>query len=780
MRIKAAIVLVLFASAVSAQTIPVEDRFYQAIRQNDLSALQSLVREHGIDTKGSQGQTPLMLAAAFGSADAVRVLIASGADVKMASPAGVTAVHWAVTDIGKTRTLIDAGADVHAVTQLGRTPLIIAAAAHDSSDVVRLLLSKGANVNAADNTGVTPLIAAANADNLEVATMLLAHGADVHSKARTGQPSTALMGAAVNGNAKLVTALLARKPDLTVVSADRTVTGKHGPVRFGGLTALHAAITGGNRDVVEMLLKAGVPVDARDVRGMTPLMWAIGTDRPASRIVSLLLAHQADATLISPDGESARDWARKFNNPAVLTHLKLLPAAASAPALPSLSPVRSSAMEAVARSLPIQRAASATVMTSGGCPACHAQPLTTMVLETARARWPSLSPDVESAQVPFLLNAFSPQMLQLAEGGGMPDALVYATMAMATQQMPSNRSTDALVRYLAAKQRAAGNWKGVGGTRAPMQDGDFSRTAMAIRALTVYGTPALAHDYQEHVSRAAGWLSRQTPLTTEDRVMQLLGLHWADAHAGVRRARVNELLTLQREDGGWSQTPYLASDAYATGQVLYVLRELGVPAADATMQRGVAFLLRTQRDDGSWFVKSRAMKIQPYFESGFPYGHDQWISHAGTAWATLGLASAALDEPATDPFVGTFTLNAAKSTMSGVPAVVEGTLIITEDGANLVMTPSFRTTDGPVRAGRLVVPKAGGIVRAPEGEVAYDSSIVTRVNPNTIQVVTTLQGKEGVRVQLTLSPDGKTLSRSIKGTNPQGQPLEGLSVLERQ
>ncbi len=72
MRIKAAIGLVLFASVVSAQTIPVEDRFYQAIRHNDLPALQSLVREQGVDTKGSQGQTPLMLAAAFGSAEAVR------------------------------------------------------------------------------------------------------------------------------------------------------------------------------------------------------------------------------------------------------------------------------------------------------------------------------------------------------------------------------------------------------------------------------------------------------------------------------------------------------------------------------------------------------------------------------------------------------------------------------------------------------------------------------------------------------------------------------------
>ena len=539
MRMKAAIVLVLFASVASAQTVPVEDRFYQAIRHNELPALQSLVREHGVDTKGAQGQTPLMLAAAFGSADAVRALIASGADVRAASPAGVTALHWAVTDIAKTRMLLDSGADVNAVSQLGRTPLIIAAAAHDSGDVVRLLLSKGANVNASDTTGITALIAAASADNFDVATMLLAHGADVHAKARAGEPSTALMNAAVNGNARLVAALLARKPDLAVVSADTSLTGRRGPVMFGRLTALHAAITGRNPDVVEMLLKAGAQVDAKDVRGMTPLMWAIGTDRPASRIVSLLLAHGADTALISPDGESALDWARKFNNPTVLTHLKLLPAAASAPALPSPRPGRSSAMEAVARSVPMQRAASEAV-TSAGCPACHAQPLTTMVIETARARWPSFPADVEPAPV-FLLNAVESRILQLAGAGGLPDSTLYMTMAMATQRMPSSRATDAFVRYLAAKQRTAGNWKGVGGTRAPMQDGDFSRTAMAIRALTVYGTPARAREYQERVSRAAGWLATQTPLTTEDRVMQLLGLHWADRHAGARRTRVDEL-----------------------------------------------------------------------------------------------------------------------------------------------------------------------------------------------------------------------------------------------
>jgi hypothetical protein len=101
---------------------------------------------------------------------------------------------------------------------------------------------------------------------------------------------------------------------------------------------------------------------------------------------------------------------------------------------------------------------------------------------------------------------------------------------------------------------------------------------------------------------------------------------------------VRELLAEQRPDGGWGQTPYLGSDAYATGQALYTLRELGVPAADAALQRGAAFLRRTQAPDGSWHVTNRAMKVQPYFDGGFPYDHDQWISQAATAWAVIGLA----------------------------------------------------------------------------------------------------------------------------------------------
>jgi hypothetical protein len=51
--------------------------------------------------------------------------------------------------------------------------------------------------------------------------------------------------------------------------------------------------------------------------------------------------------------------------------------------------------------------------------------------------------------------------------------------------------------------------------------------------------------------------------------------------------------------------------------------------------------VRSQQEDGTWHVATRALGFQPYFESGFPHGHDQWISQAGTALAAIALTFAA-------------------------------------------------------------------------------------------------------------------------------------------
>jgi hypothetical protein len=67
-------------------------------------------------------------------------------------------------------------------------------------------------------------------------------------------------------------------------------------------------------------------------------------------------------------------------------------------------------------------------------------------------------------------------------------------------------------------------------------------------------------------------------------------------------------------------------------------RRFLLTASVADTQDEVFKLLRTQLEDGTWFVRSRAFGFQRYFDAGFPHGTDQFISAAATAWATIALA----------------------------------------------------------------------------------------------------------------------------------------------
>jgi hypothetical protein len=159
--------------------------------------------------------------------------------------------------------------------------------------------------------------------------------------------------------------------------------------------------------------------------------------------------------------------------------------------------------------------------------------------------------------------------------------------------------------------------------------------------LKAYAPPGRAADINERIARATSWLVAETPKTTEDRNMKLLGLLWAGRSAADRAPLVKQILAKQRADGGWAQTDHLQSDAYATGVSLFALAEAGgILPEHAAYKKGTAYLLSSQRPDGSWYVKSRAVKFQPYFDGGFPYEHDQWISEMATGWATAALTLA--------------------------------------------------------------------------------------------------------------------------------------------
>jgi ankyrin repeat protein len=644
--VKRLLVFLLVSASVSAQEPTPFERFYQAVRSDDLVSLRQLIGQFGVGARDTAGQTPLMVAVAFGSIEAVQLLLNAGADAKAATPSGVTALHWSRGDTAKIRLLLDHGADVNARSQLGRTPLIVAASSTGGMEAVRLLLAKGAEVNAADNSGATALMEATTANQEQIVRVLLERGADVNTK-HTGVPGVAsLLGsplstAALNGNAGLVRLFLSRGARVDAISPANNVV-KNGPIAFGNVTALHMAAAGGSLEAARILLDAGATVNARDIRGITPLTFAVATDRPQPALIRLLVERGADPTLRSHAGESAADWARRYNNPIVLSELGLKPVV-NAVASHAPEPV-SAPRVAIERSLGVLRTASNRMLATGGCVACHAQPVTGLAIEFARARDVSAAPpEQESIEIKALMSAAAATMLQGVSTPGLPDGALYNAVMLDGLHVPPGVSTDALVHALIAKQRPDGSWGRIGQPRPPIQDGGFSRTALAIRAMNVYGTPARRSEVEARIARAAQWIARETPLTTEDRVMQLLGLRWAGVQSDLVDRRIAELIRLQRPDGGWAQTPYLESDAYATGQVLYTLRELDVPAGISVTRGGTAFLLRTQRADGSWHVKSRAIKIQPYFESGFPHGHDQWISQAGTAWAAIALSRTALE-----------------------------------------------------------------------------------------------------------------------------------------
>jgi len=113
---------------------------------------------------------------------------------------------------------------------------------------------------------------------------------------------------------------------------------------------------------------------------------------------------------------------------------------------------------------------------------------------------------------------------------------------------------------------------------------------------------------------------------------------WANADKQTLQKMARGLLARQRKDGGWGQQTTLESDAYATGQTLVALHQAGgLPVTHRAYQRGVQYLLANQAADGSWAVQTRSFPFRKYFESGFPYGHNQWISAAASSWATMAL-----------------------------------------------------------------------------------------------------------------------------------------------
>ena len=281
----------------------------------------SALLEHGADPQlqdrdYEEGErTALMLAAAGGNVTTVRILLKGGADPNVKDQEGLTALMHAALS-GETailRLLLSAGARVDARCSLGQSALIYAAQ-EGNRKAVETLLDAGADVGTLPPEGWSALAAAVYGGHMDVIQLLIAAGADL-DEADRDQPPLAL--AVTEGHVDVLNLLLesGANPDASAA---------------GGLNALMLCALGEHSALADCLLQAGADVDARDGEDQTALMLAAHHGRLG--LVQVLLEAGADPRLRDREGRSAREHARRGEQPAVLALLEAT--SGEGPALP--------------------------------------------------------------------------------------------------------------------------------------------------------------------------------------------------------------------------------------------------------------------------------------------------------------------------------------------------------------------------------------------------------------------------------------------------------------
>ena len=626
------LILLTLSTSSDAQTL------FDAIRANELATLRASSGP-AVNAPGRLGLTPLMYASAFGSHEALEILLDKGADVKAKDPRDSTALHYAAWNAARTNLLLSRGADPNALSKLGRTPLLVAASSPTGAPVIPIFLEKGANPMLRDALGFN-LLQPAAIGNTQVAAMLLEKGFALKDGTDRGG-FTPLHLAVIGNNIPSVRLLLSKGAD---PNSANTFAGKvkFGPVGLQGITPLMFASNIGSAEIVTLLLDAGANPNQQDVRGMTPLMYALSSDKQNLAAAKLLLARGAKLDLKMKSGDTVADWAHRSKWPAGVALVKDGPRGEATPIDPGKPAPAAGPRAAAERALSLLSRTSQEFFQQSGCGACHHGVSTLMASNAARAATVSVPADPTQLLSRSLVAAIAadlPNLLQGTSTGGATDTASNYLTGLAAANYPADINTDILVHYIALNQAPDGSWNTTGGiARPPSEDTIAGKTAFSIRALRSYPLAGRQVEIDGRIARAKQYLLTVQPITAYEHAEKLIGLLWASASPSELQAAAKPLLGLQRKDGGFSQNPHLSSDAYATGIVLWALQQATViPTSHPLYQRGVKYLVDTQRADGSWHVASRSPKFQPYFESGFPYQGDQWISSLATAYATMAL-----------------------------------------------------------------------------------------------------------------------------------------------
>ncbi len=307
---------------------------------------------------------------------------------------------------------------------------------------------------------------------------------------------------------------------------------------------------------------------------------------------------------------------------------------------PGRFPTEDELRGAVERGLVRVEAAADNYPNHRDCFSCHHQTLPVVAMGLARRAKVSVNSESYEGAVAFTADSFESQRVNLERGagvGGRNMTVGYGLWTFWEPSRPADELTDAMVAFVLKNQESDGRWVSNKG-RPPLEGSDLTATTLALLGLDRYARGERISGAEEARGRGLEWLRGSIPKTNEDRVFRLWGLWEFDEDETAWGVARDAVLNSQRPDGGWAQTEEMESDAYATGQALFVLRLAGINPKDPTIRRGERFLVESQLEDGSWKVETRARAFQTFFDNGDPHDRSQFISTAATSWAVAALA----------------------------------------------------------------------------------------------------------------------------------------------
>ena len=294
--------------------------------KNSNQVPQATANADNTQTTANAGKLSLHDAVKNGDVEAVKTLIASGANVnekiKESSPLDKAVYYNCKIDIVKA--LIDAGANVnaHNYSEDGKsdygTPLhtlVGISECPNALEITKILIASGANVNEKDHLKYTPLLKAVDSDNckVDIVKALIDAGADVNAVEMYGYSPLHLVSQPTFSKCPNHFAIAK-----TLIASGANVNQKD----MGGDTPLHGAAMV-NISIVRLLISSGADVNARSNRGRTPIYEHVRYNKSVDPdMIKLLISSGADVNIATNEGKTPLDIAKEQKKEDAITILR--------------------------------------------------------------------------------------------------------------------------------------------------------------------------------------------------------------------------------------------------------------------------------------------------------------------------------------------------------------------------------------------------------------------------------------------------------------------------